>query len=72
MALALALFVGLSSFSIANRSNSPGAVYALGLPSAAAAGTTVAAASFATRQSQTPTLRPHRTDRSPPLSSFHV
>lgn len=72
IALALALFVGLTSFSITNRSSSPGAAYALGLPSAAAAGTNVAAASFARRQSENPKVRPNRTERRLALRAFQV
>ena len=72
IALALALFVGLSSFSIANRSSSPGAAYALGLPSAAVAGANVAAASFAVRQSENPKLRPNKLEQGLALRAFQV
>lgn len=72
IALALALFVGLSSFSIANRSNTPGAAYALGLPSSAAAGANVAAASFAMRQSENPKLRPDKMEQGLALRAFQV
>lgn len=66
----LAVFVGLSSFSIANRSQSPGAAYALGLPSAAAAGANVAATSFARRQSENKEAELSETERKLALAAL--
>lgn len=66
----LAVFVGLSSFSIANRSQSPIAAHAIGLPSAAAAGANVAAASFARRQSENKEAELSETERKLALAAL--
>lgn len=71
-AVALATFVGLSSYSIAVEKKRPGAAYALGLPSSAGAGGEVAARQFAVRQSRDPKSSVSKWERVLALRAFQV